>query len=871
MMKKYNYFCFILLLVIFVFPFQLLFSVNLVDDQVVKIHYLGHSSFVLQFDNGVSVVTDFGNYNAWGLESYIHDFGGLVPTIMTYSHTHHADHYAADRIPIGVQHILTEFDSLEIDGLTITPIRVCENSLDIEDNSAYLFSYKGFKFLHLGDAQIQIMNIEDQTVKEHIQNIIPDSLDLLFMTIEGQNQFISQAEVFVDLIQPKKIIPMHYWSSQYKSDFLAYLNLKNNEGKNYQIIDSSSSQLNISSDDSNDPIQVISLTRSPFVYTVKDYDGNVYETIKIGSQIWMKQNLNSTSYSNSTKIPGVATYGNDEANADIYGRLYTWDAAMKNSTIESIEGACPCGWHVPSDTEWLELENYLGGAGVAGSKMKTTGIDFWNTPNTDADNSSGFSALPGGEYDDHDLPNQFRLLNEYAVFWTSTEVSDTKARERYLSYNSAASSTYDWYKNMKYSIRCIKNILFYGFSFDILQGNTPLLVQFNDISAPSLLINSWEWDFDSDGLIDSYEQNPIWTYTEPGIYKITTTFISDTFSKTITHEDSIIVFNGESSIIFPDPKSVIKINPNPLLTMKDDWTFETWLNPTSLYGKYILDKNSVQILTNRRSSTANDNSLIVKLIREDGSTIRFSTEDSSLTLNKWQHIAIAYSYTSKLLDIDINGKNQSLSIDKNSIFDSPIIDNVNDTLLLGNNTLLMRALIGNLDELRLWNKYKTKEDLNENRYNYLTGNEEALVGYWKMNEGNGDTIYDSSVNNNFGKIENSFYTYGIDYSVLLDVKSERINSKIPTYFELSQNYPNPFNPSTTIKYSIPSNADYKVINVKLTMFDILGREVATLVNNNQNPGMYTVFFDASKLSSGIYFYKIIAGNFIDTKKMILLR
>ena len=179
------------------------------EEPILKIHYLGHSSFVLQFDNGIDVVTDFGNYNPWGLGSIIHDFGGLTPTIMTYSHTHHADHYDADRIPDDVQFILTEQDSLDIEGLKITPIRVCESSLTNEDNSAYLFSYKGLKFLHLGDAQIQIMNIENSDVRQQIQNIIPDSLDLLFMTIEGQNQFIPQAELFVDLVKPKRIIPVN--------------------------------------------------------------------------------------------------------------------------------------------------------------------------------------------------------------------------------------------------------------------------------------------------------------------------------------------------------------------------------------------------------------------------------------------------------------------------------------------------------------------------------------------------------------------------------------------------------------------------------------------------------------------------------------
>jgi hypothetical protein len=95
---------------------------------------------------------------------------------------------------------------------------------------------------------------------------------------------------------------------------------------------------------------------------------------------------------------------------------------------------------------------------------------------------------------------------------------------------------------------------------------------------------------------------------------------------------------------------------------------------------------------------------------------------------------------------------------------------------------------------------------------------------------------------------------------------EKGNNITPTEFMLSQNYPNPFNPSTTIQYSIP-----KVSNVVVKVYDVLGNEVATLVDEYKEAGRYEVNFDASKLSSGIYFYKLQAGNFVETKKMILMK
>jgi hypothetical protein len=99
------------------------------------------------------------------------------------------------------------------------------------------------------------------------------------------------------------------------------------------------------------------------------------------------------------------------------------------------------------------------------------------------------------------------------------------------------------------------------------------------------------------------------------------------------------------------------------------------------------------------------------------------------------------------------------------------------------------------------------------------------------------------------------------------------NENLPQGFELSQNYPNPFNPTTSIQYTIPVGtlSEVEVQNVSLKVYDVLGNEVATLVNGYQSPGIYNVNFDASSLSSGLYFYKLAAGNFSQTNKMILLK
>ncbi len=108
--------------------------------------------------------------------------------------------------------------------------------------------------------------------------------------------------------------------------------------------------------------------------------------------------------------------------------------------------------------------------------------------------------------------------------------------------------------------------------------------------------------------------------------------------------------------------------------------------------------------------------------------------------------------------------------------------------------------------------------------------------------------------------------------VVTNIEDEKgSNVTIPTEFVLEQNYPNPFNPVTKIKYSIPEVGTGLALSVQLKIYDILGKEVATLVNEEKQAGIYEVEFKASRLSSGVYFYKLTAGNYSQTKKMILLR
>ncbi len=110
----------------------------------------------------------------------------------------------------------------------------------------------------------------------------------------------------------------------------------------------------------------------------------------------------------------------------------------------------------------------------------------------------------------------------------------------------------------------------------------------------------------------------------------------------------------------------------------------------------------------------------------------------------------------------------------------------------------------------------------------------------------------------------SGFWYGVQPAFITSVNNE--NELVPKQYTLSQNYPNPFNPSTNIKYSLPKASD-----VTIKIYDILGREVRTLVNKEQQPGNYVITFNSNKLASGTYIYRIIAGDFVQVKKMMLLK
>lgn len=202
-------------------------------------------------------------------------------------------------------------------------------------------------------------------------------------------------------------------------------------------------------------------TNKPFACgdTITDVDGNIYSTVSIGTQCWMKENLKTSKYKDGTAIPtgldntawaadsigAYAVYNNADSNNTRYGKLYNWYAVHTGKLA-------PAGWHVPDTTEWSTLVNFLGGENVAGGAMKSTTL--WNSPNTGATNSSGFNGLPAGYRDGFD--GLFYEIGYSGNFWLST-VGTNYAFDRYLNSNNSNASKATTNMGNGFSVRCVRD------------------------------------------------------------------------------------------------------------------------------------------------------------------------------------------------------------------------------------------------------------------------------------------------------------------------------------------------------------------------------------------------------------------------------
>lgn len=195
---------------------------------------------------------------------------------------------------------------------------------------------------------------------------------------------------------------------------------------------------------------------------VTDVDGNVYNTVTIGTQTWMVQNLRTTKFRDGTSIPiitdntgwsesSTSAYCNINNNPNVgaaFGRLYNFHAVSNSSNL------APTGWHVATDADWTTLTNFVGGANIAGGKLKEAGYTHWETPNANATNEYGFTALPNYYRNTYGV---FFPSGWYSYWWTSTPANASTVWVRGMSIDDPFVERYSFSLNYGLSVRCVKD------------------------------------------------------------------------------------------------------------------------------------------------------------------------------------------------------------------------------------------------------------------------------------------------------------------------------------------------------------------------------------------------------------------------------
>jgi uncharacterized protein (TIGR02145 family) len=216
-------------------------------------------------------------------------------------------------------------------------------------------------------------------------------------------------------------------------------------------------------DSSSNPPTITCMTNT----AVTDVSGNVYTSVKIGTQEWLVENLKVTAYRDGTSIPNIASevawlaltnggwcnYSNDVQYDNLYGKLYNWYA------VSNPKGLAPAGWHIPTDAEWATLVNYLGGPATAGRKLKEIGMAHWlsdNNGTTTSTNSSCFTALPGG-FRDGGANALFSNINQNGYWWSSSDAGAAGAGSFVLSHGTTQTNSGATSKLAGYSVRCVKD------------------------------------------------------------------------------------------------------------------------------------------------------------------------------------------------------------------------------------------------------------------------------------------------------------------------------------------------------------------------------------------------------------------------------
>ncbi len=501
-------------------------------------------------------------------------------------------------------------------------------------------------------------------------------------------------------------------------------------------------------------------------------DGKKYKTVQIGAQCWMAENLNtgvmidSTLTMSDNEVIEKYCFRDQEEYCDIYGGLYSWYELMNYDTIEKSSGICPKGWYIPSYSETLILGSYLGGNGIVGGTLKTTGTieqgdGLWLSPNLGATNSSLFSGLPSSGYSQN-TTNYFYETGQSANWWTSTTAGSEDAWRRYLSYKSTVYGRMANIKEYGMGVRCISTSL----NTINQQPSIPIyIIDNNSINIPVDTIINWScFDPENDPLTyDVYfgtESTPPQvatgiadTFYTPGTLQFATTY----YWQIVAHDDQGNSTEGEVwsfmttqqnngfSLEFNGVDNTINLGNLEQFNDNGDVTIEAWIkfdNELGAGNVFVLGGNGhfffgVDQLTKPVFSVVLDSA---------GYQLHYPCESqNSLEINVWNHIAGIFNNGNNTVSLFVNGILECQILTSDFDFYHPNSSNSN----IGSyyQPYFGGCFNGKIAGVHLTQDIKYSGDFSPIYPTVSAGN---AIGLWLFNEGEGNQVIDTSGNNNHG-------------------------------------------------------------------------------------------------------------------------
>jgi len=506
---------------------------------------------------------------------------------------------------------------------------------------------------------------------------------------------------------------------------------------------------------------------------VDERDGQSYETVQIGEQCWMAENLNvGERIDGAVEMTDNGTiekycYDNDPAKCDIYGGLYQWDETMQYVTLKGVRGICPIGWHIPTNMEWTLLTNLLGGEAIAGGKLKSLRTfpdphPRWDSPNVGATDEVGFNALPGGN---NNFGN-FEFIGMMGKWWSSTEYYENNAYSR----TGCSYCTDLW---------AVQSPKIYARSLRCLEGITPENQPPNMPAEPfpENSSNSQQPDILLRWACTDPENNPLTydvyfgteatppqvtigiadTFYTPGTLEYATTY----YWQIVAHDDYENATIGEvwsfTTMEEPEPNvyslnfssgQYVRIPISESLSDFQQVTLECWYYQINIDGgdETIIGSEHIGGSPTTMIYFQNDWGQFEGRICDGlGNCVEYA-DGRNIQQNTWYHLALCFD--GSLFKVFING---ALMYTEEGTLEQMINDGedwvINRHTWDGGSS---SRLTGYIDELRISNNCRYTESFYLQDVEFIP--DEHTMGLWHFNEGTGNQVLDVSGNNNHGNI-----------------------------------------------------------------------------------------------------------------------